>query len=151
MCATPASIMLTLMTGLPTAGWNLSMSPSSARIPLAALARALIPVTRAAAVWLAGGFDSLGVLGGLQLAGQVWLVAHCTPLTMAAIQGIVLTAAVADPLPGVPIQVAIAVAMVLLAESFGRDVVWQWRRHRVPRRIRELRASGIARRRSEER
>ena len=41
-----------------------------------------------AAVWLAGGFDSLGVLGGLQLAGQVWLVAHCTPLTMAAIQGI---------------------------------------------------------------
>ena len=44
-----------------------------------------------AAVWLAGGFDSLGVLGGLQLAGQVWLVAHCTPLTMAAIQGIVLS------------------------------------------------------------
>ena len=44
-----------------------------------------------AAVWLAGGFDSLGVLGGLQLAGQVWLVAHCTPLTMAAIQGIDLS------------------------------------------------------------
>ena len=31
------------------------------------------------------------------------------------------------------INVAIAVAMVLLAESFGRDVVWQWRQHRVPR------------------
>lgn len=44
-----------------------------------------------AAVWLAGGFDSLGVLGGLQLAGQVWLLAHCTPLTMAAIQGIDLS------------------------------------------------------------
>lgn len=44
-----------------------------------------------AAVWLAGGFDSLGALGGLQLAGQVWLVAHCTPLTMAAIQGIDLS------------------------------------------------------------
>lgn len=43
------------------------------------------------AVWLAGGFDSLGVLGGLQLAGQVWLVAHCTPLTMAAIQSIDLS------------------------------------------------------------
>ena len=54
---------------------------------------------------------------------------------VAAIQGIVLTAAVADQLPGVAItlaiNVAIAVAMVLLAESFGRDVVWQWRRHRV--------------------
>ena len=44
-----------------------------------------------AAVWLAGGFDSLGVLDGLQLAGQVWLVAHCTPLTMAALQGIDLS------------------------------------------------------------
>lgn len=44
-----------------------------------------------AAVWLAGGFDSLGALGGFQLAGQVWLVAHCTPLTMAAIQGIDLS------------------------------------------------------------
>jgi phosphatidylglycerophosphate synthase len=51
---------------------------------------------------------------------------------VAAIQGIVLTAAVADQLPGVAINLAIAVAMVLLAESFGRDVVWQWRRHRVP-------------------
>jgi phosphatidylglycerophosphate synthase len=52
---------------------------------------------------------------------------------VAAIQGIVLTAAVADLLPGVAITVAIAGAVVLLAESFGRDVVWQWRRHRVPR------------------
>ena len=55
---------------------------------------------------------------------------------VAAIQGIVLTAAVADLLPGVAITVAIAVAVVLLAESFGRDVVWQWRRHRVTRRER---------------
>jgi phosphatidylglycerophosphate synthase len=52
---------------------------------------------------------------------------------VAAIQGIVLTAAVADQLPGVAINVAIAVAMILLAESFGRDVVWQWRQQRVPR------------------
>jgi phosphatidylglycerophosphate synthase len=50
-----------------------------------------------------------------------------------AIQGIVLTAAVADQLPGVAINVAIAVAMVLLAESFGRDVIWQWRQQRLPR------------------
>ena len=52
---------------------------------------------------------------------------------VAAIQGIVLTAAVADVLPTPVITVAIAVAMVLLAESFGRDVVWQWHRRGVPR------------------
>ena len=52
---------------------------------------------------------------------------------VAAIQGIVLTAAVAGQLPGAAINVAIAVAMILLAESFGRDVVWQWRQQRVPR------------------
>lgn len=52
---------------------------------------------------------------------------------VAAIQGIVLTAAVADPMPAIAINVAIAVAMILLAESFGRDVVWQWRQQRVPR------------------
>ena len=50
---------------------------------------------------------------------------------VAAIQGIVLTAAVADQSPGIAIHVAIIGAMVLLTESFGRDVVWQWRQHRV--------------------
>ena len=65
---------------------------------------------------------------------------------VAAIQGIVLTAAVADLMPTVAINVAIAVAMVLLAESFGRDVVWQWRQHRVPLRERE-RCDALARRR----
>ena len=43
-----------------------------------------------------------------------------------------LTAAVAAQSPGVGIHVAIIVAMLLLTESFGRDVIWQWRR-RVPR------------------
>jgi phosphatidylglycerophosphate synthase len=52
---------------------------------------------------------------------------------VAAIQGVVLTVAAADQLPGVAINVAIVVAMALLAESFGRDVVWQWRQQRVPR------------------
>jgi phosphatidylglycerophosphate synthase len=52
---------------------------------------------------------------------------------VAAIQGIVLTAAAADQLPGVAINIAIAMAMVLLVESFGRDVVWQWGRQRDAR------------------
>jgi phosphatidylglycerophosphate synthase len=45
---------------------------------------------------------------------------------VAAIQGIVLTVAVAHIVPGPMIDVALVVAMVLLAESFGRDVWWQW-------------------------
>lgn len=40
-----------------------------------------------AAVWLAGGFDSLGAAGSFRLAGQLWLLAHCTPLSMAVAQG----------------------------------------------------------------
>lgn len=31
-------------------------------------------------VWLAEGFDSLGLAGGFVLSGQVWLLAHLTPL-----------------------------------------------------------------------
>jgi phosphatidylglycerophosphate synthase len=50
---------------------------------------------------------------------------------VAAIQGIVLTAAVAHLLPAPAMTVAIVVAMLLLAESFGRDVVWQWRQREV--------------------
>ena len=45
---------------------------------------------------------------------------------VAAIQGIVLTVAVADIVTGPAIGVALVVAMALLAESFGRDVWWQW-------------------------
>jgi phosphatidylglycerophosphate synthase len=51
---------------------------------------------------------------------------------VAAIQGIVLTTAVAHLLPAPAMNAAIAVAIVLLAESFGRDVVWQWRQRRIP-------------------
>jgi phosphatidylglycerophosphate synthase len=51
---------------------------------------------------------------------------------VAAIQGIVLTAAVAHLLPASAMNAVIAVALVLLAESFGRDVVWQWRQRRIP-------------------
>jgi phosphatidylglycerophosphate synthase len=63
---------------------------------------------------------------------------------VAAIQGIVLTAAVADLMPGIATDVAIATAMVLLAESFGRDVVWQWRQHRILRPESGLRAPAVA-------
>jgi phosphatidylglycerophosphate synthase len=45
-----------------------------------------------------------------------------------AIQGIVLTAAAADVLPPALTRVALFAALALLAESFGRDVGWLWRR-----------------------
>jgi phosphatidylglycerophosphate synthase len=72
------------------------------------------------------------------LAGSMvpWLGVRVPPRywrkPVAAIQGIVLTAAVTQLLPAPAMNAAIAVAMVLLAESFGRDVVWQWRQRRVP-------------------
>ncbi|MFC6258973.1 DUF6350 family protein, partial [Kocuria oceani] len=34
-------------------------------------------------VWLADGFDSLGLTGSFVLSGQVWLLAHLTPLQVA--------------------------------------------------------------------
>jgi phosphatidylglycerophosphate synthase len=45
-----------------------------------------------------------------------------------AVQGIVLTVAAADVLPPAAASLAVVAALALLAESFGRDVVWLWRR-----------------------
>ena len=46
---------------------------------------------------------------------------------VAAVQGIVLTVAVSGVLPPIAGMVAVAVALVLLAESFGHSVVWLYR------------------------
>ena len=46
---------------------------------------------------------------------------------VAATQGIVLTIAAADVLPPTVTEAALVAALVLLAESFGRDVWWLWR------------------------
>jgi phosphatidylglycerophosphate synthase len=51
--------------------------------------------------------------------------------TVTAVQGVVLTIAVSDVLPGTLTRVALAAALALLAESFGRDVWWLWRRRRT--------------------
>jgi phosphatidylglycerophosphate synthase len=48
-----------------------------------------------------------------------------------ATQGIVLAVAAAHVLPDPLTQVALAAAAALLAESFGRDVLWLWRRRRA--------------------
>jgi hypothetical protein len=63
-----------------------------------------------------------------------WLRAPLPPRywrkVVAAMQGIVLTVVAADVLPRAVSQAALVVALVLLAESFGRDVWWlRSRRH----------------------
>ena len=52
---------------------------------------------------------------------------------VAAVQGVVLVVATADLLPRAPTYAALVVALGLLAESFGRDVLWLVRhRHDSP-------------------
>jgi len=54
---------------------------------------------------------------------------------VAAIQGIVLTVAASRLLPDSVAGVALVVALLLLVESFGRDVVWQWRHRLDPAKV----------------
>ncbi len=51
---------------------------------------------------------------------------------VAAVQGIVLTSAAAEVAPPAVLATALGVALALLAESFGRDVLWLWS-HRTTR------------------
>ncbi len=48
-----------------------------------------------------------------------------------AVQGIVLVVAAAGVLPRTATCAALVTALALLAESFGRDLLWSWRRHRT--------------------
>jgi phosphatidylglycerophosphate synthase len=52
---------------------------------------------------------------------------------VAATQGVALTIAVPDVLPRFLTNAVLAVSLALLAESFGRDVGWLWRRRHVER------------------
>jgi phosphatidylglycerophosphate synthase len=68
-----------------------------------------------------------------------WLRAPLPPRywrkVVCATQGVVLTIAAAQVLPAALADAALGVALVLLAESFGRDVWWLWghRRGEAPR------------------
>ncbi len=56
-----------------------------------------------------------------------------------AVQGITLVVAAAGVLPRTATYGALVAALALLAESFGRDLLWSWRRHGTapPRSVRE--------------
>jgi phosphatidylglycerophosphate synthase len=69
---------------------------------------------------------------------------------VASIQGIVLVCAAAGVVPAPLMIAAVATALALLVESFGRDVVWLWQ-HRVSefghdRRLLHRRAGGLSHR-----
>ncbi len=51
---------------------------------------------------------------------------------VAALQGVVLAVALSGLLPDAVVPAVLVVALALLAESFGRDVWWLWRRRSEP-------------------
>jgi phosphatidylglycerophosphate synthase len=81
----------------------------------------------------------------LLLAGWLipWLAAPLPPRywrrVVAAVQGIVLTVAASGLLDRLAGMIAVAAALLLLAESFGRDVIWLYRTGAGPRTRRALR------------
>jgi phosphatidylglycerophosphate synthase len=89
-------------------------------------------VARSAGVWVLaiGAARYVFLVAGWPLP---WLRAQLPPRfwrkTVAAIQGVVLAVAAAHVLPSAVSQAALAGALILLAESFGRDV-WWLRSHR---------------------
>jgi phosphatidylglycerophosphate synthase len=86
------------------------------------------------------------------LAGWLipWLAAPLPPRywrkVVAAIQGIVLTVAASGVTSRRVGMIAVAVALLLLAESFGRDVIWLYRTGASPRTRRAVRiaVTGVA-------
>ena len=81
----------------------------------------------------------------LLLAGWLipWLRAPLPPRfwrkVVAAVQGIVLTVAASGVPSRLTGMIAVAVALLLLAESFGRDVIWLYRTGAGPRTRRAVR------------
>ena len=89
-----------------------------------------IAVSRDYGVWvLAIGAARYALLVAGWLAP--WLAAPLPPRywrkVVAAVQGVVLTVAASGLLPRPIVMIAVGGALVLLAESFGRDVIWLYR------------------------
>src|SRR5215469_801416 len=83
----------------------------------------------------------------LLLAGWLipWLAAPLPPRywgkVVAAVQGIVLTVALSGLLGRLAGMIAVAAALLLLAESFGRNLVWLYRTGAGPRTRRAIRVA----------
>ncbi|HEX9030255.1 MAG TPA: CDP-alcohol phosphatidyltransferase family protein, partial [Streptosporangiaceae bacterium] len=89
-----------------------------------------IAVSQAYGGWvlLIGAARYMLLLAGLLIR---WLAAPLPPRywrkVVAAVQGIVLTVAVSGVLDRLAGMIAVGAALLLLAESFGRDVIWLYR------------------------
>ena len=93
-----------------------------------------IYVARTTGAWLLTiGLARYALLGAGWLLP--WLRASTPPSAwyklVAAIQGVVLATAAADVLPPLLMEAALAAALALLTESFGRQVWWLWRHRQV--------------------
>ena len=94
-----------------------------------------VAVAPVAGAWvLASGGARYAFLGAGRLAP--WIRTAALPprywrKVVAATQGIVLVLATTRLLPPALVTVALVAALALLAESFGRDVWWLWRRRRA--------------------
>src|SRR5580693_1624054 len=86
----------------------------------------------------------------LLIAGWLipWLAAPLPPRywgkVVAAVTGIVLTVAASGLLPRTAGMIAVAAALLLLAESFGRNIIWLYRTGAGPRSRRTLRVTVTA-------
>lgn len=82
---------------------------------------------------LAVGVARYAFLGSAQL--MPWLRRPLPPRfwrkVVAATQGVVLAVVAAQPLPRPVLLAALVAVLIMLAESFGRDVVWLWHHREV--------------------
>jgi phosphatidylglycerophosphate synthase len=88
-------------------------------------------VARSMGAWVL----AIGAMRYVFLAGEwslPWMRAPLPPRfwrkTVAALEGVVLTVAASNLLSRTATQALLVLALALLAESFGRDVWWLWRR-----------------------
>jgi phosphatidylglycerophosphate synthase len=91
-------------------------------------------VGRSLGVWVLA-IGSVRYLHWIACRALPWLRGPVPPRywckVVAAVQGIVLTAVAAGLLTGVVSVLALLVVAALLADSFGREAWWLWRRHRA--------------------
>jgi phosphatidylglycerophosphate synthase len=121
-------------------------SPLGARFDMEADAFLILVLSVYAAAWAGPWVLAIGLARyALGAAGRLlpWLRRPSPPRpwakVVAAVQGIVLTVAAAGVLPHRLVEAGMLVALLLLAESFGRQVWWLWR-HRAPAHVPTQRA-----------
>lgn len=127
-----AALLLDLVDG-PVARWTGSSSVFGARFDGEADAFLLLVlsayVARSFGAWvlLIGVLRYVFAVGGWLLPWlQEQLPHRYWRKVVTAIEGVVLTIAAAEVAPQALTYLALVVALALLAESFGRDVLWLW-------------------------